>query len=116
HRFKSAWTRAHPDAPNRAADIDRRLHAHRLGPEGPRTHVAPLTSLPDGTMVEHEETFWLVRGEFLHAWAFGGYDVVRPRSEFPADVIVRTPRATAATLRAGYQPTYHPSADTGTVR
>jgi hypothetical protein len=109
-RFKAAWTRAHPDAADRAADIDRRLHADRLGPEGPRTHVAALTSLPDGTIVEHEETFWLVRDAFLHAWTFGGYEAVRPRSDFPADVTVRTPRATVATLRAGYHPTYHPSA------
>ena len=109
-RFKAAWTRAGPDAADRAADIDRRLHAHRLGPEGPRTHVAPLTSLPDGTIVEHEKAFWLVRGEFMRAWTFGGYEALRPRSDFPADIIVRTPRYTVATLRAGYHPTYHPSA------
>jgi hypothetical protein len=109
-RFKAAWTRAHPDAPDRAADIDRRLHVDRLGPDGPRTHVAPLASLPDGTIVEHEDTFWLVRGAFLHAWTFGGYTAVRSRPDFPADITVRTPRATVATLRAGYEPTYHPTA------
>ena len=109
-RFKAAWARAQPDAADRAADIDRRLHADRLGPEGRRTHVAPLASLPDGTMVEHEDTFWLVRGGFLHEWTFGGYRAVRPRSDFPSDITVRTPRATVATLRAGYQPAYHPSA------
>jgi hypothetical protein len=88
----------------------RRLHADRLGPDGPRTHVAPLGSLPDGTLVEHDDTFWLVRGERLHAWTFGGYRAARPRSEFPTDVVVRTPRATVATLRAGFQPAYHPTA------
>src|SRR6185437_10832812 len=95
-RFKAAWTRAHPDTPAGAADIDRRLHADRLGPDGPRTHLAPLGSLPDGTVVEHDDTFWLVRGERLHAWTFGGYRAARPRSEFPTDVVVRTPRATVA--------------------
>lgn len=109
-RFKAAWASAHPDAGDRAADIDRRLHADRLGPEGARTHVAPLTSLPDGTMVEQDDRFWLVRGAFLYAWTFGGYDAVRPRPDFTADVTVRTPRATVATLRAGYRPAYHPSA------
>jgi len=109
-RFKAAWTRAHPDTPAGAADIDRRLHADRLGPDGPRTHLAPLGSLPDGTVVEHDDTFWLVRGERLHAWTFGGYRAARPRSEFPTDVVVRTPRSTVATLRAGFQPAYHPTA------
>jgi hypothetical protein len=109
-RFKAAWTQAHPDASARAAYIDRRLHADRLAPDGPRTHVAPLTSLPDGTIVEYEEAFWLVRGAFLHAWTFGGYRAVRPRSDLPTDIAVRTPRATVATLRAGYDPTFHPTA------
>jgi hypothetical protein len=114
-RFKAAWARAHPDAPASAGDIDRRLHTDRLGPDGPRTHAAALTSLPDGTLVEHEESFWLVRAEFLHAWTFGGYAAVRPRSDFPTDIAVRTPRATVATLRAGYRPTAHPSATLATT-
>ena len=109
-RFKASWASAHPDAGDRAVDIDRRLHADRLGPQGARTHVAPLASLPDGTMVDQDDRFWLVRGAFLYGWTFGGYDAVRPRSVFPPDVPDRTPRATVATLRAGYHPAYHPSA------
>ena len=46
----------------------------------------------------------------MHAWTFGGYRAARPRSEFPTDVVVRTPRSTVATLRAGFQPAYHPTA------
>jgi hypothetical protein len=34
-RFKAAWSRANPAAGSSARDIDRRLHADRLGPSGP---------------------------------------------------------------------------------
>jgi hypothetical protein len=109
-RFKAAWARAHRSSGPAAGDIDRRLHADRLGPSGPRTYVAPLASLPDGTIVEHDDAFWLVRADALHRWSFSGYAPGRPRSGFPSEIAVRTPRATVATLHAGYTPTLHPSA------
>lgn len=61
-------------------------------------------------MIEHENAFWLVRGTLIHAWSFAGCRPGRPRSSFPDVVTVRTPRATVATLRGGYQPACHPSA------
>ena len=94
-----------------AGEIDRRLHADRLGPSGPLTHVAPLASLPDGTIVEHDGAFWLVLDDCLRRWSFSGYAAARRRSDFPAAITVRTPRATVATLRTGYQPVLHPSAE-----
>ena len=110
-RFKAAWARADPSAGSSAGEIDRRLHADRLGPSGPLTHVAPLASLPDGTIVEHDDAFWLVLGDSLRRWSFSGYAAPRRRDDFPAAITVRTPRATVATLRAGYEPVIHPSAD-----
>lgn len=109
-RFKQAWMRAHPDQPAGARDLDRRLHADRLGPAGHRTYEAELATLPDGTMVEHDGRFWLVRGESVLPWSFAGYGPARPRSDLPEVVVVRTPRATVATLRAGFEPDYHPTA------
>lgn len=108
--FKQAWAAARRGGPSGAGEIDRRLHDDRLGTDGHRTHLAALASLPDGTMIEHDHAFWLVRGRFIHAWSFAGYGPGRARSSFPDVVTVRTPRATVATLRCGYQPACHPSA------
>ena len=109
-RFKAAWSRANPAAGSSAGDIDRRLHADRLGPSGPLAHVAPVASLPDGTIVEHDDAFWLVLGDCLHRWSFSGYAAPGHRVDFPDTIPVRTPRATVAALRAGYEPVIHPSA------
>lgn len=109
-RFKEAWTVAHPDGEHSAGAIDRRLHADRLqSPGRHRTYEAALDDLPDGVIIEHDGGFWLVRGSSLQAWSFGGYRERRPRSRFPSTVVVRTPRATVATLQAGFEPAYHPS-------
>jgi len=102
-RFRRAWEIAHPDDPPGARAIDRRLHADRLDDRGVhRTHDAPLAELPDGVVVTHDGAFWLVDGAALHPWSFAGYGPPEPRSAFLDDVTVLTPRATVATLRAGY--------------
>lgn len=111
--FKSAWAKAHPADPVGAREIDRRLHADRLDPSGHRTYDAELTAMPEGTVIEHDGEFWLVRGAHVYRWSFAGYGEARRRSNFPAVVTIRTPRATVATLRAGYRPIFHPSAVPG---
>ncbi len=104
-RFKAAWARAHPDDEPGAREIDRRLHADRLDDDGAhRTHRAALAELPDGVVVQHDGGFWLVHGPALRPWSFAGYGPAEPREAFPDVVTVRTPRATVATLRAGYVP------------
>jgi hypothetical protein len=109
-RFKAAWAAAHPSDEATARAMDRRLHADRLESGGRhRTHEAALVDLPDGVVIEHERGFWLVRADRLHRWSFGGYVESRGRDAFPALVVVRTPRATVATLGAGFEPEYHPS-------
>jgi hypothetical protein len=110
-RFRAAWAVAHPGDEVGAPAMDRHLHADRLEAGGRhRIHEAALDDLPDGVVIEHDRGFWLVRGARLHAWSFGGYLETRDRARFPAVVVVRTPRATVATLRAGFQPACHPSA------
>lgn len=109
-RFRDAWRAAHPDDEPRAPAIDRHLHADRWGREGRRTHEAALDELPDGAVIAHDDGFWLLRGASLHRWSQGGYDEARARAAFPALVTVLTPRATVATLRAGYTPVHHPTA------
>lgn len=108
--FKAAWAKAHPVDPVGAKEIDRRLHADRLDSSGHRTYDAELVTLPDGTMIEHDGGFWLLRGTSLHLWSCAGYGEARQLSSFPSVVRIRTPRATVATLRAGYPPAIHSSA------
>ena len=120
-RFKQAWTAATDaasgaDAEDRADAapgvqvIDARLHADRLtGPGIRRTYQAPLPGLPDGTMIELGGTPWLIYGGKLLAWTPAGY--LDRHVETPAGpVTVITPRATVATLEAGYRPVVHRTA------
>ena len=104
-RFRDAWETAHPDDARGAREIDRRLHADRLADDGgQRTHREHLAALPDGVLITHDGGSWLVRGPSLHPWSFGGYASPEPRSGFPGEVTVLTPRGTVDTLRAGYDP------------
>jgi hypothetical protein len=117
--FKQAWAawvaggRPGNDVRPGVQAIDARLHADRLIKPGVRrTYQAPLPGLPDGTMVEHDGTPWLLYGGRLLAWTPGGY-LDRPVEVPQTPVTVLTPRATVATLAAGYRPVVHPTAVTG---
>lgn len=108
-RFKQAWTAAFPDDAS-LADIDRRLHHDRIGPDrGKRTFEAPCAGLSDGAYIDLDGSAWLISGESLHRWSPGGYldRRDRPGSE---RVQVLTPRCTVAVLAAGYRPVLHLSA------
>lgn len=107
--FKTAWAVAYPDDPPGAGHIDSRLHADRLAtPATHRTYTEHLAALPDGVIVEAEGHHWLILGAELVAWSPGGYRHRRSRSDLDA-VTVLTPRATVATLAAGYRPQLHPT-------
>ena len=109
-RFKAAYHTAFPDRLTRAPDMDAHLHADRLvGPGIKRTHRARLAGLPDGTMIELDGEPWLVLGDDLLAWTPGGYRERVPRGGI-GEVTVLTPRATVATIAAGYAPVPHPTA------
>jgi hypothetical protein len=109
-RFRAVWSTLFPDDTTAAA-VDRRLHAARLvAPGEHRTYEARVEDLPDGTFVEHDGDFWLVRGDQVLAWSFEGYSSARPRAALPRTVRVRTPWPTVEVLRAGYRAGHHPSA------
>ncbi|SER14785.1 hypothetical protein [Microlunatus flavus] len=109
-RFREAWTQTFP-ADTTAALVDRRLHAARLvAPGVHRTYEAPLATLPDGTLVEHDDGAWLVAGKRVLRWSFEGYGEPLVRESLPGIVTVRTPAPTVAALAAGYVPLLHPSA------
>jgi hypothetical protein len=111
HRaFKAAWVIAHPADPPKVAAIDARLHADRLlAPGQPRTWTDACGGLPTGTVVRHDGVARLVHGDRLLTWTPGGYR--EPVEYGPGPVEVLTPRATVATLAAGYRPVIHPSAE-----
>lgn len=111
-RFRAAWSLAFPED-RTASDVDRRLHAARLvAPGRHRRYAAALDELPDGTFVEHDGRFWLVRGTRVLAWSFAGYGRALPRTALPPVVRVCTPEPTVVALRAGFVPGVHPSAAT----
>jgi hypothetical protein len=107
--YKASWIGAHGGDPFTAQEIDAELHADRLAARATRrTYRDELAALPDGTMVELEGRPWLVLGDELLAWSFGGYQERRARDGGAVTVI--TPRASVAALAYGYRPELHPSA------
>jgi len=109
--FRSAWQYAHPQkggSQPTAWEIDNRLHAERVAPEN--LFVAHLAELPDGVLVKSAEEACLVYNNGLLAWSAGGYTkrIERPQN---TEVIVLTPKSTVATIRAGYAPEIHTSAN-----
>lgn len=111
--FKAAYGRAHPDDEPTAHAMDARLHVDRLsGPRVRRTYPARLGDLPNGTMIELAGEPWLIWQHELLAWSPGGYVDRQPRRS-AAEVTVVTPRATVATLAAGYAAVVHPTAQLG---
>ena len=86
------------------------LHAERLDAGGgKRTYAAVVSSLPDGTIVEHAGIPHLVRGGTLSPWSFAGYGPpanVAPRTE----VAVLTPRSIVLAIQEGFLPQVHESA------
>jgi hypothetical protein len=88
-----------------ADELDRRLHAERLGPEPVRDFAA----LPDGAFVRLDDQPWLVLGRELLRWTPGGYAERRPATG-RAPVI--TPSTSVLVLASGWTgslPLIHPS-------
>lgn len=88
-----------------AKDIDARLHAARVWPNGAqRTSRHPLTDLPVGTFVKIVDRAVLITPAGLLAWAPDGYRDIRAIARAEKTVEVLTPRPTLAAFRAGYVP------------
>ena len=112
-RFRTAWTAAHElTAAPTADELDLVLHPQRLLRDGVRTtEPGELDALPDGVFIRWRDDSWLWRGGRLHRWTPAGYTDRRDRLDGPVRVL--TPPSTVATIRAGYRPGVHPSADPG---
>jgi hypothetical protein len=94
----------------RASEMDEVLHAERLDGRSKRKHRRNIDDLPDGAMIALEQGVFAVRGDALLRWTPEGYGAGgrRPRGML---VEVLTPPAILAVLKAGYAPSWHPSAN-----
>lgn len=88
-------------------EFDRALHAERLS-----RHEARLEGLPDGCMVEQQGAFHALSGGRLLRWSHAGY-VAASKPPAAATVRLLTPPLIVQILRQGYEPRWHPSAQTG---
>jgi hypothetical protein len=109
-RFRDTWASANPQlglgVRPRAAEIDRVLHAERLGQAREVNWVYPLAAaLPDGVMVTEpsngDDRAYLVWRGGLWRWSPSGYTSTEIGQAGPA--LALTPPSVIATLAAGYQ-------------
>lgn len=91
-------------------EIDRVLHAERVGPRGEKvTWEATTESLPDGTFVAVGSAAWLIWNGWMHRWTFEGYgEPERPVSR-NSTVRVLTPRSIVRAFAFGLVPFVHES-------
>jgi hypothetical protein len=110
-RFQTAWQTAFPDRSVRADAMDAQLHPERrVGPGRKKITAAEIETVPDGAFVTLEDRAWLLWIGGMLAWSTAGYVERRPRPA-TGTVTLLTPPSIVATMRAGYQPEVHPSAD-----
>jgi hypothetical protein len=112
NEFRAAWSAANAGSGELvgADDMDAVIHHERVEPGGEKkTYGAVLSSLPDGTLIEHEDRPYLARRGGLLSWSFGGYGPARGLDP-SARVRVLTPESIVRAIRAGFTPMVHPSA------
>jgi hypothetical protein len=113
NRFKefcAAWAAGNADQPLTADTIDRLLHSERVRRDGgKKTYRTALSTLPAGSIAEHEGRAYLIWAGKLRLWSFAGYGPAASVS--PAtEVTVLTPKSIVQAIRAGFVPHVHESA------
>jgi hypothetical protein len=88
-------------------DFDKQLHAERLTLRSELLHT--LSGLPNGTMIEIENTAYALKNQNLLRWSFAGYTAAIPLNSLTR-VKVLTPPSIIAILQNGYEPRWHESA------
>ena len=91
----------------RVAEFDAALHAQRLS-----KHEAQVRDLPDGAMICHDGGAYAVKGSLLLQWSHSKYVLAIRRNSINKAVQL-TPPMIVEILGRGYQPRWHPSANTG---
>jgi hypothetical protein len=115
--FKEAWINGNPESrltvKSSIKMVDAWLHRERLTKDGQQeTYTAVLRDLPPGTIftIPNCQTALLIWNGTVLSWTPGGYESVPSIRDY-SEVVVRTPRSTVNTLRAGYIPVVHPTAE-----
>ena len=94
-----------------ADEMDEVLHRERLDGRAKRLHRCAIDTLPDGAFIAIDRVSYAVKDNALLHWTPAGYAGRKPRPR-GVTVDVLTPPAILAVLSAGYQPRWHPSAQT----
>ena len=95
-----------------APEMDRILHAQRVGADKPAVSSREAEDLPDGAMIAVQGQAFAMRSGRALPWSFAGYSEAQPP---PDHASLLTPPATVAALRQGYAPRWHPSVRGGSV-
>ncbi|PYO03810.1 MAG: hypothetical protein DMD91_00060 [Candidatus Rokuibacteriota bacterium] len=115
--FREHWAAANPDlataARPSADDMDRVLHAERLGPGGTkRSYRDRLSRIPAGAMVaDDEHRAFLVHERGLLRWTPSGY-AGRESLRESTELSVLTPRSVVRAIARGLPVGLHQSAST----
>ena len=111
--FKTIWFQANPQYENETSSIsviDKQLHLERVDrAKNKVTFNAIVSSLPEGTIFEHEGNAYLIWKDQHFLWMHDGY--VKTALTLPknACVAVLTPASIVAIYRLGFKPQIHPS-------
>jgi hypothetical protein len=108
-KFRAAWEAGNRVSDVLAPEIDAVLHRERLAGRNKRLHALPmpLQELPDGAMVQREESSFLIWQGRALLWSPAGY---REAQNALPDAKLLTPPSTLRAMSAGYRPVLHPSA------
>lgn len=91
-------------AGRKVPEFDRVLHEERLA-----RHEEPIGLLPDGAMLEWQDSFYALKSRKLLRWSHEGY-VAAEEMPHGATLRLLTPPTIVQILSQGYKPRWHPSA------
>lgn len=106
--FQQLWDRCFGfEAGSKASQINDKLHSQRCSGRSPHVRISADQAEEAVVYAQNEDFFVCRKGKWLQ-WSFGGYRSGAPQySQLLRQI---TPAGTAAVLKAGYQPVWHPSA------
>ena len=111
--FKTIWFQANPQFGNETSSIsviDKQLHLERVDrAKNKVTFNAIVSSLPEGTIFEHESNSYLIWEDQYFLWTHHGYMKTMQAVSIDTCVAVLTPASIVAIYRLGFKPQIHPS-------